>query len=385
MCADQVAAAETRTRQGPNQPFDRIAVLGAGHGGCAVAADLAHRGFDVRVQSRNAERLAPLIAAGGIEVRGQWEGFVPLPEMTTDIGKAVESADLIILVVPSVAHAGYARALAPLLTEEHLVFLNPGHTGGGLHFVHALRQAGYDGAASVCETVTLTHVCRMEGPGVVGIYNTVQRLRVASLPSKHAAGLLPRLQELYPTIAPASDVLETAFANINTVFHPAGVLMNAGHIEESGGEFLFYRDGITASVGRVVEAVDRERLEIARALGVPSLSFLEFFHEFGSTTDAALASGSVSRACRESAPNRTVKAPPQLDHRYLHEDVGYGLVPLAAFGALVGVATPVMDALIALASAANKIDYRHEGLTLAKMGLGGKTPEEIHRFVKEGR
>ena len=384
MCADEVATSESETGDDVRHPFQRIAVLGAGHGGCAVAADLAQRGFEVRLQSRNHERLAALIVAGGVEVRGHWEGFVPLPDITTDVAEAVDGADLIMLVVPSVAHAGYARALAPLLTDDRPVFLNPGHTGGGLHFAHALRQAGYGGQASVCETVTLTHICRMEAPGAVGIYNTVQRLRAAALPASRAPALLPRLQELYPTIAPARDVLESAFANINAVFHPAGVLMNAGHIESTRGDFLFYRDGISESVGRIVEAVDAERLNTARALGVPTLSFLELFHEFGSTTDAALASGSVSRACRESAPNRTVKAPPELDHRYLHEDVGYGLVPLAGFGDLVGVETPLMDALIALASTANGIDYRREGLTLAKMGLEGKTPGEIHRFVREG-
>lgn len=44
-----------------------VAVLGAGHGGCAAAADLTNRGFSVRLRARNPERLAPLEARGGIE------------------------------------------------------------------------------------------------------------------------------------------------------------------------------------------------------------------------------------------------------------------------------------------------------------------------------
>ena len=47
-----------------------VAILGAGHGGCAAAADLTRRGFAVRLHARNAERLAPLRERGGIEARG---------------------------------------------------------------------------------------------------------------------------------------------------------------------------------------------------------------------------------------------------------------------------------------------------------------------------
>ena len=60
--------------------------------------------------------------------------------------KPYRGADLIMLVVPSVAHEPYARALAPLLDGSQPIFLNPGHTGGGLHFLHELRKAGYHGA-----------------------------------------------------------------------------------------------------------------------------------------------------------------------------------------------------------------------------------------------
>ena len=52
-----------------------VAVLGAGHGGCAAAADLGKRGYSVRLHARNAERLAPLRAQGGIEARGVAQGL----------------------------------------------------------------------------------------------------------------------------------------------------------------------------------------------------------------------------------------------------------------------------------------------------------------------
>jgi len=99
------------------------------------------------------------------------------------------------------------------------------------------------------------------------------------------------------------------------------------------------------------------------------------------TTKAAWDSGSIARACEESAPNRAIKAPPSLDHRYMHEDIGYGLVPMAELGRLAGVATPTMDALVRLASLALGIDYWRDGLTLERLGLAGKSPAELSRFV----
>ncbi len=111
---------------------------------------------------------------------------------------------------------------------------------------------------------------------------------------------------------------------------------------------------------------------------------LSIFHSAGLTSDAALASDSVYQALQESAPNRTIKAPRTLDHRYMHEDVGYGLVPMAELARLLEIDTPVIDALITLASTMNAADYRREGLTLEKMGLRNATVAELRSTLVEG-
>lgn len=363
----------------------RVAVLGAGHGGCAAAADLGARGFEVRLQARRAETLAPIRDRGGVLARGVHDGLVPVALTTTDVAEAVDGADLIMLVVPSVAHEPYARALKPLLTPDRPVFLNPGHTGGGLHFVNELRRAGYRDPVRTCETLTLTYICRMEGPATVGIYSYTRNLKFAAFPGRNADALFALMKPLYPEIVLASSVIETALSNINAIFHPPGMLMNAGWIEHTGGDFLFYKEGITPAVGKVTAAIDAERLAVARALGVPATPFLEVFHNAGLTTEAAMRSGDISRACKESAPNATLRSPPSLDHRYVHEDIGYGLVPIAALARLAGVPTPAIDAHIVLLSAAMGIDYAATGLTLDKMGLAGKDPAALLRFVAEGR
>jgi opine dehydrogenase len=55
-----------------------IAVIGAGNGGCAAAAQLTQRGFDVRLYSRSGSTTEPLLAIGGIEYEGALgDGFAP--------------------------------------------------------------------------------------------------------------------------------------------------------------------------------------------------------------------------------------------------------------------------------------------------------------------
>ncbi len=358
-----------------------VAVLGAGHGGAAVAADLTLQGREVRLQSRRAERLAPLRA--GITLTGVRKGTAAPALVTTDLGAAVEGADLVVLVVPAVAHEDYARALAPLLRRDTIVMLNPGHTGGSLHFAAALRKAG-GRLPALCETVTLTYICRMEGPATVAVYRETGRLRFAALPATRTAELHERLRPLWPNLRPAASVLETGLMNINAVIHPPGMLLNAGWVEQTGGSFLFYREAITPAVARVIEAVDAERLAVARALGLGLPAFIDYFCEAGLTTEEARRSRSVYRAMQESGPNRTIRAPASLDHRYLNEDVGFGLVPMRELGALAGVSTPAIDSLITLASLAQGRDYRAEGLTLDRMGLAGASVDALRRRVTEG-
>jgi opine dehydrogenase len=362
-----------------------IAVLGAGHGGFAAAADLTQRGFEVKLQSRNREKLDTIRKRGGIDMHGVHEGFVPVTRITPSVAEAVEGADLIMLVVPSMAVGDYARELAPLLNPERPVLINPGHTGGGLHFVASLRAAGYTAEVKTAETVTLTYICRITGPASVSLYSYTKNLAFAAFPGRHAEALFALLKPIYPQLELASSVLETALTNINATFHPPGMLMNAGWIEHTRGNFLFYHEGITDSVARVIAAVDAERMAIARALNVPAVSFLEAFHRAGLTTREAMESGDIARACRESAPNRAVKSPPALQHRYIYEDIGYGLFPMSALGEIASVKTRTMDLLIELADIALGTDMRQSGLTLAKMGLEGKTPSDLPRFLMEGK
>jgi len=362
-----------------------IAILGAGNGGSAAAADLALRGYEVRLYSRSEKTLEPILKRDGIELTEAGKRNFAKPHLVTNrLSEAVAGADLIMIAAPAVAHETLATNLAGCLSDGQIIFLNPGHTGGSLHVAALLRRLGVLAKVQVCETVTLTYICRLIGPAQVEIYRRTENLRFAAFPGKLTARLLPQVGEVYPNIVPATNVLVTGLSNINAVMHPAGMVGNAGRIETSQGDFYFYRDGITPAIADVIGAVDRERVAIVRRLGLPPVSFVDIFHQAGLTSDAARESQSVYQATQESAANRTIKAPASLNHRYLNEDVGFGLVPMSELARLAGVETPVIDALITLVSELNRTDYRREGLTREKMGLAGIGPEKLNLLLHEG-
>jgi opine dehydrogenase len=364
--------------------INRIAVLGAGNGGCAAAADLRDRGFDVRLYSRSRERLEPMIDRGGLEMVGVRSAFVPLATITDDLAAAIDGADLVMLAVPVSAHPNYAAALAPLLAPGQVVFLNPGHMGGGLFMTNEIHRLNGRTDVRTCEVTTLTYVCRLQGPSTVNVLQVVSNLAFAAFPGRHRDELYEAIKPLYPDIVPATSVLETGFLDINAVEHPPQIVCNAGWVERTGGDYLFYYEGTTPAVGRVIDAVDRERIAIAFAANVPTVPFVETFFRTGYTTESAMRAGSAHHALQESEPNRWIKGPPSLDHRYLHEDVGFALVPWSEMAAALGVPTPTIDSLVVLGSTLNGIDYRRSGLTLERLGLAGRDLRHLDPYLEHG-
>ena len=362
-----------------------VAILGAGNGGCAAAADLTSRGFEVRLFNRTRARLEPIMERGGLEFTGAaGEGFVELAIVTDDMAMAVRGADLVMVTAPLLALPTYAEDIAELLPPNGVVFLNPGHVGGGLFLVHEIHRLTGRTDARTAEVSTLSYACRMSGPASVNILGVMPSLPFATFPGRHCEELLELVRPLYPSVRPAADVLETAFMDINAVEHPPQIICNAGWVEHTRGEYLFYFEGTTPSVGRVIDRLDEERRAIAEALGVRTWPFVEVFHEMGYTTERAARQGTAFAALQESAPNRWIKGPKNLDHRYLHEDVGWGLVPWAELGRTRQVSTPLMDSLITLGGVLTGRNYRTEGLTLRGLGLQDVAKEELGAYLHVG-
>jgi opine dehydrogenase len=364
------------------QKIREIAIIGAGNGGCAAAADLTLREFSVRLYGRSLSTIAPLRERGGVEITGVLgDHFVPIARITDDAGEAVAGADLVILMGPTHAHEAMAKTVVGHLHRGQVVMAAPGHTV--LLVPDILREHGR-GEIAFCDTATLPYIARKSGPAVVRITQAARFLIFAAFPGRRTAELAERIRPVYPTIQPGANLLETVFPYTNAVHHPPATLCNAGRIDATGGDYYHYYDGISPAVGRLIDALDRERTAIAHALKVRALPFPQQFFRMGYTTALARDSGLAYECFHQSEPDRWIRAPASLDHRFLNEDIPYGLVLLSALGRLAGAATPTIDHTIELACVATGKDFRAQGLTLDRVGLAGMDAASAIRLLDRG-
>jgi opine dehydrogenase len=77
-------------------------------------------------------------------------------------------------------------------------------------------------------------------------------------------------------------------------------------------------------------------------------------------------------------------APATLQHRFLLEDVPYGMVPMESLGRVTGVPTPVTSAIVTLASELTQIDFRSQARDLKYLGLEGIGMQALKRLVDQG-
>jgi len=358
-----------------------VAIIGAGNGGCAMAADLTLRGFKVHLcEIYSPKRIEDIKIRGGIELAGPaGNGFVQPKLMTTNPAEALENVDFIFWAIPSNGHEFHFQQCASHLKEGQILILTPGGVGGALCLANQLKNARIRNIR-VGETCTLPYGCRLTSPFRVEVYDVARDVLFAILPDKETDSILKIIQPLFPNLIPGETLLETSLSYMNLLLHPVGMILNAGWIEHRQGDFAFYYDGISPAVAKVLDEVDQERLKILAALHLPQISFVEWFFRRGKTGNKE----SVYKAIHESVPNRNFRAPDSLEHRFVLEDVPFALVPLAHFGNLLEIPTPVTHALILLASRMCGRDFMQEGRNLEKMGLSGMSLSQLHHWVKEG-
>ncbi|MDZ4716870.1 MAG: NAD(P)-binding domain-containing protein, partial [Roseiflexaceae bacterium] len=126
-------------------PATIYTVIGAGNGGKAMAAHLALMGFDVTLYNRTTDHIEAIRKRGGIELEsseGGPRGFGRLTLVTSDIKAALERAQVVMVIVPSSAHADVARACAAHLRDGQIVLLHPGRTCGAIEVTQVLRASG---------------------------------------------------------------------------------------------------------------------------------------------------------------------------------------------------------------------------------------------------
>lgn len=360
----------------------KIAIIGGGNGAITMAAELTLRGFYVRLWEFPTHRdktLGPIIEEGGIHLQGKINGFAKLEpdRFPIDIKSALDGVNIVMVIVPAFAHAMTAETCAPHLTKDQIVVLSPS-TGGALEFAAVLHSHGIQDVA-IAEMHSLIYTCRMVDSVTADLYYIKDQMPVGTFPASRSDEVINKLTPLYPQMKAAANVLETSINNINPVMHVAPTLLNTGRIEFTEGDFYFYRESVTPTVGRLMDEMDSERLALGRALGVKPYSLVDFMDEMYSLE------GTGSHDLLNKSPaHRSTKAPYGLNHRYITEDIPYGLVPMLELADQLGVPMPVTRQFTDLATLLTGTNFLSTGRNLKKLGLENVPSKKLISIVTEG-
>jgi len=353
------------------------AVLGSGHGGRAVCAQIAAKEYPVIMYEPLAETGDYLKIKAGKEmfIKGDMTAGGRLSGATMDIGEAVENAAVILIVVPSFAHQPIFDRLVPHLKDHQHIIIIPGNYGG-LRLKKMMFDQGMEKNITISETASLPYACRIVSYNTVLIYKKKYRLDIASSPGEKNAEAIDMMNDLfsgYVKFTRAGHLLEMDLDNPNQTLHPLPVLLNYGDIEKHPDTFRHYMDGITPYISDLMMRMDAERLGIGKALGLQLTPVLEQLKMYYGGNDAK----TVYEYVNSPESPYTDIIGHHVKSRYLTEDVPGLNVPALQLAGKVDLAAPATETTVRLTSLLHDVDYVSTGTTLDKLGIDHLSPEEI--------
>jgi opine dehydrogenase len=352
----------------------RIAVLGAGPGGVSTAAVLAKRGLDVSLYNRSAERIAGIVARGGVETDGSLgDEFVPLPLVTADAADAFADRDIFLIAVPAYGQMAMLDSVIPFMRRGSAVVFLTG-SGASLEAAPKLRKNGLDPTSDVLlgETMSLPQSGRFLGPAKIRIRIPSAKMRGAAFPGRRTGELVQRLEGIIGLFA-RPNVLDPALNNPNFLIHPAPMLLNYAAVERAQGQLSIMNEGMTPAVLRCMDAVDAEKRAVEAAYGLEPVTVDDIYREIGSSPD-------IYRK-----PGEPFNMKDRIWPRYVLEDVPYGTVLISSLAALAGIGTPICDAINHVLSVAEEQDFFALGRTTERLGLAGMNVAQVEEYVLSGR
>lgn len=317
-------------------------IIGAGNGGQAIAGYLGLQKQKVKVYDINTEVVEKLNEKKEIHIYGKINGLGKISLATNCISDVVLDSDVIMIVTPATSHKEVAKQCSKFLTNEQIVILVPGSTGGAIEFYKQLKTYEPQKDITVAETQSLFYACRNSDVGVSNIFAVKKQLPLSAIPNEKTPYVISLLHRFFPQLTSSYNAFQTSLNNINPILHPTPVLLNIGMIDRKQ-PFLFYLEGITPGIAEVIEQLDEERVNIGEALGIEMKTSVNWLQTFYNTK-----SKNIYQAVQENNAYKEIKAPKTLYNRFLFEDIPMGLIPMLEIGELAGVQAPKMRAIFEL-------------------------------------
>lgn len=347
----------------------RITIVGTGHGGSAAAAALSQDGHDVsllKLSNRPDKHFEQMQEDLEIELSGiEGKGTFPLEAVSKDPAEVIPKAEVIFVYYVSNYHEHVAKALAPYLQKNQVVYICPGYLGS-IIFMNELKHLNRKQHTPLfVEGETLPYSCRITAPGKVKIFSKNHGHPIAALPASRIKEATSVLSPLIGNCIERDHIIEVALHNPNLIMHTVGIALNAAYIENSNGKFSMYTEGFTPSTWKVANELDSEKMNILKQLGAEPRSYIDEFKVRTFREPDAYNEDEAFEIYADSVRNLYTES---VDNRYITEDVPVGLGLLHSFGKHLGLPTPVADSIITLAGTMVEEDYFKNARTIESLG-----------------
>ncbi|WP_311031715.1 NAD/NADP octopine/nopaline dehydrogenase family protein [Mesorhizobium koreense] len=352
----------------------RVAIIGFGGIGRGYTAYLINHGHEPVVWSPSGAALVDFDGGAPLLISGKLEGSYQI-RVVRDPDQALESAEAIIITVQANGFKNAFDELAPRLRTGQCVIISSHCSFAALYLHRLLSQRSVDLPIAVWATTVLT--ARKTGPRSAHISGVRTRLDVATLPTRHRNVSLEKCHALFgDRFDLRENMLAIMLSNLNPPAHVANMLGNLTRAER--GEDWSNYGSITPGVGRIIDAMDVERMVLAKTFGLKVRSVQDHYvHSFGVAPGPV---GEMAAAVYKKRPE--LLGPRSLETRFITEDVPFGLVPLEALGEIAGLDLPLHRAGIALFDAICARNFRSENDLLPALNLNRLGVEQLYRELR---
>lgn len=354
------------------------AIVGGGNGGQAIAGHLSILGEKVRLFDVVPATVDAINAKGGIQLHHAVEGFGELEFATTSMEKVMDGADNVMIVLPSLYHEDIAKKMVPYLKDGMTVFLHPESSCGAISFRKVMDDMGCKADIVLGAAGTLLYSVRIKEPGDIYIFGQKSEVPMAALPASDNDKLAAAIRPALPWFVLVENTLKTSLGNINAMMHPAPMLLNTSRIEADPFiPFQYYWEGMTPSIGKYVEAMDRERIAVANALGLELRTIRDDYVAMYKCGDSDTP---LYQLCKNNPGYNGIMTSNTLSTRYVLEDIPFSLEPIQALAQVAGVPTPKIDAIVTIARTILG-EQMQVGRNAQTMGIDKLSKDELLKFI----
>lgn len=354
----------------------RVGIAGAGAIAFGVAAFLEQAGHEPILWSPSGERTKRLAAGEPLKATGAVEGTFH-PGVADSAEALVRKADVVLVALPGYGHKAVFDAIAPHIRSDQAVIISSHASFGALYLSRLLAERGV--AVPIVAWGTTAVTGRQPSYAEASVNTVRSKIDMCTLPATRSEQGITLCRRLFgDRFVEREGLLAISLSNLNPQNHMGIALCNMTRMEH--GESWSQGFNITPNVGRLLEALDRERLAIAEALGLSVRTIFQHFHlSFHVPEDT------VSNMNQEMhRQGRGGTGPATADSRYVTEDVPYGLLMTVKLGELTGREAKLHRAGVETFSAMYGRDFAAENQLLQALELDRMSLDTLKKLSRDG-